>query len=172
MMEIVMAREPDPRYFSGMAGDALHPETTGTLADMELDPDPIKENWILSGNPRARSKTLAVSPDGASQSVVWDCMAGTFYWHYRHDEAVLFISGEAYLIEKNGQEHRFAAGDFAFFPARTVAKWRVDHYVRKIAFLREPVWSVAVPLIMLWNKIMRKLRPSRESGWTHLSGQR
>jgi uncharacterized protein len=140
----------------------------GDLAGLQLSPDPIYEKWILSGKPIARSKILACGPDGASTSVLWDCTSGSFYWHYRQDESVLFLSGDAYLMEDNGTEHRFGAGDFAFFPAGTVAKWRVDHYVRKIAFLHEPMWRFAVPGIIWWNKFARKLGLSRPAPWSRV----
>lgn len=140
----------------------------GDLAGLQLSPDPIYEKWILSGNPVGRSKTLACSPDGASSTLLWDCTSGSFYWHYRQDESVLFLSGDAYLLEENGVEHRFAAGDFAFFPAGTVIKWRVDHYVRKIAFLREPMWRFVVPAFTFWNKVIRKLGLSRRSSWSRI----
>jgi uncharacterized protein len=141
----------------------------GDLAGLELSPDPIYEKWILSGDPVARSKTLASSPDGASTTVLWDCTSGSFYWRYRQDESVLFLSGDAYLLEENGTEHRFTGGDFAFFPAGTMAKWRVDHCVRKIAFLHEPTLGFAVPAITLWNKLKRKLGLSRHRSWSRVS---
>jgi uncharacterized cupin superfamily protein len=172
MTEIAIARESESQFLAPDARQALNRAMSGTLADMELDPEPIFEKWILNGNPVARSKTLAFSPDNASKTAVWECTSGTFDWHYRQDEAVLIISGDAYLIEENGNEQRFAAGDFAFFRAGTVARWRVDHYIRKVAFLREPVWPFAVPLLKLWNKIMRHLKPGRRLGWTHIRAQR
>lgn len=167
---------------------AVHPESTSedyadgsmkfsfprpdTPAELELVPEPICSQWILNGNPVARSKVLAVSPDGASKTVLWDCTAGSFHWHYRQDEAVLFLSGDACLVEENGKEQYFTAGDFAFFPAGTVAHWRVDTYVRKIAFLREPVWRFAVPFLTFSNKILRKLGFTRSTDWTRTSLQR
>lgn len=170
MAEIAMARESEPRSLD--AHESLNRAMAGVGADLQLDPDPIYEKWILSGHPVARSKVLAVSPDRASTTVLWDCTSGSFYWHYRQEEAVLFLYGDAYLLEENGKEQRFAAGDFAFFPAGTVAKWRVDTYVRKIAFLREPMCSFAVPALTFWNRLMRKFGLARLSGWSRLSLQR
>jgi uncharacterized protein len=170
MVEIAMARESEAQFAD--SHESLSHAMTSVGADLRLDPDPIYEKWILSGNPIARSKVLAISPDRASTSVVWDCTSGSFYWHYRQEEAVLFLSGDAYLLEENGKEQRFAAGDFAFFPAGTIAKWRVDTYVRKIAFLREPMWSFAVPALTFWNKIMRKAGLARKPGWIRTTLQR
>lgn len=151
------------------AREALSQAIDNLGEHLALDPDPIYEKWILGGNPVARSKTMVLSPDGASKTVLWDCTSGTFYWHYRQDESVLFISGDAYLLEENGKERQFAAGDFAFFPAGTVAKWRVDSYVRKIAFLHEPMWRFAVPVLTFWNKVIRRLGFSPKNAWTKLS---
>ncbi len=168
MTKIVMAPESEfPELAeAGGVGNAL---PAGDLAGLQLSPAPIYEKWILSGNPSATSKILARSPDGGSTTVLWDCTSGSFYWHYRQDEHVLFLSGDAYLLEENGTEQRFTAGDFAFFPAGTVAKWRVDHRVRKIAFLREPMWRLAVPAVAAWNKVMRRLGLSRRTPWTRIS---
>lgn len=172
MMEVAITHESESEHERSLEHVTLNRMVTGALVDMELDPEPIFDKWILSGNPAARSKTLALSHDGASRTVVWDCTAGSFYWHYRQDESVLVLSGDAYLLEENGKEHRFAAGDFGFFPAGTVVKWRVDKHIRKIAFLREPMWRPFVPVLMLWNKIMRKLGRAPHTRWTHISAQR
>lgn len=168
MTEVAMTRGSELRYSTAEAREGLSRAVSDIAADLQLDPDPLYEKWILSGSPVARRKILAVSPDGGSKTVVWDCTSGTFYWHYRQDEAVLFVSGDAYLLEENGKEQCFGAGDFAFFPAGTVAKWRVDNYVRKIAFLSEPVGPFA-PILRLCNKVMRRLGLSRPTGWTRLS---
>lgn len=129
----------------------------GTVAAVELEPEPINEKWILSGKPVARSKVVARSRDGASSTVVWDCTAGTFRWHYRQDETLIVISGEAYLLGEDRREYCFAAGDYGFFPAGSVAEWRVDDHIRKVALLREPIWRSAVPALIVWNKLLRKL---------------
>ena len=129
----------------------------GTAASVELTPDPINEKWVLSGNPVARSKVVARSRDWASSIVVWDCTAGSFRWHYGQDEAIIVMEGEAILLGENGGERRFAAGDYGFFDAGTVADWRVDRYIRKVALLREPMWRPVGFAVKAWNKVMRNL---------------
>jgi hypothetical protein len=47
-----------------------------TPADMDLQEDPIRANWIIDGDPKARSKRLATSEDGTSWIVTWSCTAG------------------------------------------------------------------------------------------------
>jgi uncharacterized cupin superfamily protein len=135
----------------------------GTAASIELNLEPINEKWILSGKPVARSKVVARSRDWASSIVVWDCTAGSFRWHYGQDEAIIVMSGEAVLLGENGEERRFAAGDYGFFAAGTVANWRVDSYIRKVALLREPVWRPVGFAMKAWNKVMRNLRLTASS---------
>jgi len=128
----------------------------GTAASVELDPEPICEKWILSGKPSARSKVVARSRDWASKIVVWDCTAGRFQWHYDQDETIIVISGTAYLLGDNGEEHLFGPGDYGFFPAGSIASWRIDDHIRKIAVLREPLWRPVGFALKVWNKFLRK----------------
>lgn len=167
MAEFAMDWQPESS--TSDAREALNQLRAMLPADLVLDPDPIYEKWILSGDPQARSKTLVFSPDGASKAMLWECTPGTFYWHYRQDEAVLVFSGSASVHHENGKEYRISAGDFVFFPAGTVLKWRIDDHVRKIAFLREPIWRLAVPVLTFFNKVARKLGLVRPADWTHIS---
>jgi len=125
----------------------VNPET------VELQPEPIPHDWILSGAPVARGHKLATSADCLSTVVVWDCTAGRFIWRYGQDEVILVISGEAFLLNENGEEIRFGTGDVGYFRAGTVATWRVDDYIRKVAVVRETTWR---PLGFVW-KVMKKL---------------
>ena len=125
-------------------------------ASLELDhPEPIPQQWIVSGAPVARSKNLVRSRDWASSVVAWDCTAGDFHWHYSQDETVLFLAGEAFLIYENGEERRFGPGDMGFFPAGTICHWRVDDYVKKVAVLRESMWPPLGVCLKVWKKLLR-----------------
>jgi uncharacterized protein len=126
-----------------------------TPADVELDLEPIPQEWILSGTPVARSKTLARSRDWTSAVVVWDCTAGSFRWHYGQDETVLFLSGEAFLLLENGSERRFGPGDLGFVPAGTTCTWRVAGQVRKVAVVRESMWRPLGLCLKAWKKSLR-----------------
>jgi len=128
----------------------------GTAALVELDAEPISEKWILSGTPVARSKVVARSRDWTSKVVVWDCTAGRFRWHYSQDEAIIVISGAAYLLGDEGEERRFGPGDYGFFPKGTTATWRVDDHIRKIAVLREPLWRPIGFVMKVWSKFLHK----------------
>lgn len=161
-----MAHEFESEPFS--CAEALNELSAIVDAELQLDPDPINEKWILNGNPCAQSKTLATSPDGASRAILWCCTAGSFYWSYGFHESALILSGEAYVHEDNGKRHRFSVGDFVFFPAGTAATWKIDDHVRKIAFIQEPMWRFAVPAITFCNKLTRKLGLAQNTAWKHI----
>ncbi len=128
-----------------------------TPAKIELDPEPIAQKWILSGTPVARSRNLVRSKDLTSTVVVWDCTAGSFRWHYRQDETIIVMSGEAFLMLENGEERRIGPGDVGFFPAGTTCTWRVADYILKVAVLRESMWRPLGYCLKAWKKIIQML---------------
>jgi len=134
-----------------MSTSVVHANPVG----IELQPEPIPPEWILSGEPVARSSKLVTSRDWVSTVVVWDCTAGTFHWHYGQDEVILVISGDAVLLNDKGGERRFGPGDLGFFPAGSVATWRVDNYIRKVAVLRETMWRPVGFLFKVYKKLLR-----------------
>jgi hypothetical protein len=124
---------------------------------MDLAPAPIAENWILSGNPEARSKVLATSADGTSFIMVWECTPGRFNWHYADDETVVLLAGEVFISNADGAERRCGPGDMLFFPAGSSATWRITNRVRKVAVLRHALpFPVGIGL-RVWNKFLRVL---------------
>jgi uncharacterized protein len=142
--------------------EASHPESLllrsivmAAPASVELDPEPIPQEWILDGTPIARSKHLVRSRDWTSSVVVWDCTPGQFRWHYNQDETILVISGEAFLMLENGDERRFGPGDVGFFPAGTTCNWRVSEHIRKVAVLKESMWLPLGLCLKAWKKLLR-----------------
>jgi uncharacterized cupin superfamily protein len=121
----------------------------------EMEPDPIPSEWILSGAPEARANKLMTSRDWSSTVVVWDCTPGSFRWRYSKDETVHFLSGEAFMTGDDGEEHRFGAGDIAFFPAGTACIWRVTEQIRKVAVVRETIWRPLGFVLKVSKKILR-----------------
>jgi uncharacterized cupin superfamily protein len=124
-------------------------------ASVELESEPIPQEWILSGTPVAHSKHLVRSRDWTSSVVVWDCTPGQFRWHYSQDETILVISGEAFLLLENGEERRFGTGDVGFFPAGTRCNWRVSEHIRKVAILKESMWPPLGLCLKAWKKLLR-----------------
>lgn len=128
---------------------------TAIPATVELQPEPIPAEWVLGGAPVARCKKIVRSRDRTSHIVVWDCTPGSFTWHYPMDEALVVISGEAFMIDDSGREIRFGPGDFGFFPAGTHCTWRITQTLRKVGVLRESVWRPVGLGMKAWNKFLR-----------------
>ena len=105
----------------------------------ELEDDPIRPEDVLSGDPRARARTWAVSADGTTSHWMWDCSAGSFRWWFGFDETVTIVEGSV-RVQVDGEEPvDLAVGDAAYFPAGRWSTWIIDDYVRKQAVLRVPV---------------------------------
>lgn len=134
-------------------------------ATVDLKPEPISSDWIHNGKPETRSEELARSLDGTSHTMVWDCTAGHFDWHYNKDETLVVLTGEAFISPKKGaEERRIGAGDIVFFPAGSSATWRVPHYIRKVAFLRHTMPRPVGYGVRAWNVLFRILRRRQGSG--------
>ena len=123
-------------------------------ASVDLTPLTIPPEWVLSGSPQAWNKEVARSHDRISQIVVWECTEGHFKWYYSKDESVIVVSGEAFLVNDNGQELRFGPGDVGFFPAGTTCTWRVPGRFRKVAVIREPMWRSLGFAVKAWNRLL------------------
>jgi uncharacterized cupin superfamily protein len=126
-----------------------------TPASLELEPEPIPPDWIVSGAPVARCKKVVRSHDRTSHIVVWDCTPGVFKWYYGMDEAIIVISGEAYMINESGEERRFGPGDLGFFPTGTSCTWRITETLRKVGVLKEDIWRPLGFAVKGWKKILR-----------------
>ncbi|MDI6836475.1 MAG: cupin domain-containing protein [Rhizobiaceae bacterium] len=126
-----------------------------------LKPAPINPDWIIRGTPMARVGDHSTSTDEASSTAVWDCTAGEFRWYFGWDETVVIQEGEVHVTAEDGSERVLRAGDIAYFRGGTWATWRVDNYVRKIAFLRKPFPE---PLAMLY-RIRNALRSPTGRGF-------
>ena len=128
---------------------------TAIPATVVLEPEPIPPEWIVSGSPIARCKKLVRSPDRTSHIVVWDCTPGSFTWYYGMDEAIVIISGEAFMTNEKGEERRFGAGDFIFLPAGTRCTWRITQTLRKVGVLKESMWRPLGLAVKAWHKLLR-----------------
>ena len=130
---------------------------TATPASLDLDVvgKSISPDWILSGSPMSKTKSLARSQDWTSNIVVWECTAGSFNWFYAQDETLVVVSGEAFITNHQGEERRLGPGDFAFFPAGTSCVWRVPEIVRKVAIVRETIWRPLGLCLKAWKKLLR-----------------
>ena len=123
--------------------------------DATLKVSPINPAWILEGQPVARSAILSRSDDTTACTIMWDCTAGQFNWHYGFDETVHIVEGSVIVSSENSPANRLEPGDVAFFPRGTIAHWHVETYVRKVAFCRHVLPIPALPVIM---RALRKTR--------------
>jgi len=136
-----------------------------TPSAFKLEPQthPVTRSWVLSGNPVTRTLNVVRSRDWTSNIVVWECSAGRFRWHYVKDEALVVISGEAFISEGNGEERRLGPGDLAFFPAGASCVWRVPEGIKKVAILRETMWRPIGFCLKVWKKLLRMAGVGGES---------
>ena len=104
-----------------------------------LNPDPIPSDWILEGQPVARSKRLVGSSDDMASTHMWDCTAGRFNWFYTVDEVIHVVEGSVIVEDAAGGRRHLQPGDTFLFPAHTRFGWTVPRYIRKIAFLHSPL---------------------------------
>lgn len=118
-----------------------------------LKPAPINPDWIIRGTPVARVGDHSTSTDEASSTAVWDCTAGEFRWYFGWDETVVIQEGEVHVTAEDGSERLLKAGDIAYFRGGTWATWRIDNYVRKIAFLRKPFPEPLATLYRIRNAL-------------------
>ncbi len=121
---------------------------------------PIEQSWILDGNPIARNCMVSASSDGLASTVLWDCTKGRFNWFYEFDESVHILEGSVVIEDEAGHVHNLSAGDTIFFPLGAHAVWTVQHYVRKLAFCRNPI---PAPLKFA-NRVYRRLKRTIGSG--------
>jgi uncharacterized protein len=111
----------------------------GVASHVTLKDAPINSDWILEGEPVARNALLSRSEDQSAFTLIWECTAGVFDWHYDIDETVYILEGMVEVTDDTGATRRLDAGGTAFFPAGSHARWRVQNYVRKVAFCRNPL---------------------------------
>ncbi|WFU39262.1 cupin domain-containing protein [Bradyrhizobium sp. CB82] len=105
--------------------------------NVDLKPSPIEPSWIIEGNPQARSHLLSTSACGTATTLIWSCTKGKFNWYYDLDETIMILEGSM-VIESDGMPpKRYGVGDVVFFREGAHAKWHIETYVKKVAFLRQ-----------------------------------
>jgi len=142
------------------AARSIEAEVSGAVVmlspeSVELEPEPIPRDWIVSGSPEARCKKVVRSRDRTSHIVIWECTPGSFTWYYGMDEAIVIVAGEAFMINDRGEERRFGPGDLGFFPAGTSCTWRITQTLRKVGVLREGLWRPLGLGLKAWHKLLR-----------------
>ncbi len=127
--------------------------------NVDLKPSPIEPSWIIDGTPEASSYELSASSCGTAKTLIWTCTEGTFNWYYDMDETIVILEGSIVLESEGMPPRRYGVGDVIFFRKGAKAKWRVEGYVKKIAFLRQhnplPIAFVIRALNKLQRMVMR-----------------
>ena len=131
------------------------PIFSSTLPNVEMERGLIPSVWLLSGQAETRSKFLGKTRDQLGYAMLWECGAASYKWYYSCDEAYIVLSGEGYMTDENGVEHRFGPGDVAFFPAGTKATWRHPDHFRKVAVLKDAVWPPFALGLKAWNNLLQ-----------------
>ena len=132
--------------------------------EVELSPAPINPSWIIDSNPVAKAAILSRSADGTATTIVWECTEGEFNWHYEFDETVYILEGSVVIESDTFKVTRFGPGDVVYFKKGACAHWRINEYVRKLAFCRHTQpWLVGTALRIV-SKLQRSLNPSRAGG--------
>lgn len=128
------------RVFRALAGEEPQGEVvTETIqARQDFTPAPIRQAWILEGEPVARSLQLAEAPDGNLGCCLWECTRGTIRWQFFHDEVVHILEGEVRIRDEAGLTRTLRPGDVAYFPKGAVVVWEIETYVKKLAVVRSP----------------------------------
>ena len=132
---------------------ALEPVVAAHMDRLALKPAPINPDWIVSGNPIARSADHSQSADEGAATALWECTAGEFRWYFGWDETVVIQEGEVHVTAEDGSERVLCVGDIAYFRGGTWAVWRIDSYVRKIAFMRKPLPGPLTTLYRIRNAL-------------------
>src|SRR4051794_18650700 len=103
---------------------------------IDLAPLPIEPSWIIEGTPEARARVLSSSACNTAKTMIWSCTEGKFNWYYDLDETIVIIEGSIVLESDGMRRTRYGVGDVIFFRRGAHARWHVEGYVKKVAFLR------------------------------------
>lgn len=134
--------------------------STVASAIAEFKNAPIAPSWILEGTPKARVALLSGSTDSSAFTIMWDCTAGRFNWFYAIDETVYILEGAVTVTHPSGATRHLAAGSTYFFARGTQAEWRIDRYVRKLAFCQEPMSDKLMLVLRIFRAMKRIVVPS------------
>jgi uncharacterized cupin superfamily protein len=93
----------------------------------------------LVGEGRTQYHTYFETPDGKESVGVWETKphASPEYHETKYAELMVFLEGTASLVEKNGRQQKFEAGDVALVPKGIQYKWNSDR-VRKFWVIFDP----------------------------------
>jgi quercetin dioxygenase-like cupin family protein len=68
----------------------------------------------------------------------------------------VILEGEVHVTAEDGTQRVLQPGDVAYFKGRTWATWRIDKYLKKVAFIRRPFPKPIAMLFRLRNMLRAK----------------
>jgi uncharacterized protein len=125
---------------------------------------PINPEWILEGKPVARNRVVSRSSDSLACTIIWDCTAGKFNWHYDIDETVHIVEGSVTVSDGVSPPQLLVPGSVAFFPAGTTALWHVETYVRKVAFCQRTLPAMMEKPINMLRQLKARMMGQTSGG--------
>jgi uncharacterized protein len=104
--------------------------TKYSVRDAPVEPAPIPAEDIISGEPESTMAILWRTDDGKLYNGVWHCTPGVFMLS-SPGETITLIDGDVTITPEGGEPVNVRAGEIAYIPEGTRAKWDVRETVRK-----------------------------------------
>ncbi|MEA2208391.1 MAG: uncharacterized protein QOF54_868 [Solirubrobacteraceae bacterium] len=101
-----------------------------SVREAPVEPAPIPPEDIISGEPESTMAILWRSDDGRLYNGVWHCTPGVFMLS-SPGETITLIDGDVTITPEGGEPVRVRAGEIAYIPEGTRARWEVRETVRK-----------------------------------------
>jgi uncharacterized protein len=101
-----------------------------SVRDAAVEPAPIPEGDIISGDPESTMAILWRSADNKLYNGVWHCTPGVFMLTHPA-ETICLVEGRATITPDGGDPVTVVPGEMLFIPEGTVARWEVHETVRK-----------------------------------------
>ncbi|MCW3031149.1 MAG: protein of unknown function cupin 3 [Solirubrobacterales bacterium] len=101
-----------------------------SVREAPVEPAPIPPEDIISGEPESTMAILWRSDDGRLYNGVWHCTPGVFMLS-SPGETITLIDGDVTITPDGGEPVTVRAGEIAYIPEGTRARWEVRETVRK-----------------------------------------
>ena len=116
-----------------MFTDVARVVRASSLADSELEVDPLDPAQVVSGDPEVR--VLALHDSDALAVGVWQHSTGVST-DVEADEVFVVLSGRATVAVEDGPTLEVGPGDVGLLPAGARTTWTVHETLRKIYVVR------------------------------------
>jgi len=104
--------------------------TKNSVVDAPVEPAPIPAEDVISGEPESTMAILWRTDDGKLYNGVWHCTPGVFMLS-SPGETITLIEGDVTITPEGGEPVNVRAGEIAYIPEGTRARWEVRETVRK-----------------------------------------